>query len=175
MLKSGIYKLQSKINKATYVGGTLDLKRRKNTHFNVLGRQKSPRLLQDHYNKYGKNDLEFFIIETCSKKDLLHKEQYWIDTLNPELNSTNTAYRPTHTEKTKQKISKAHIGKKQGPCSEEAKRKISQAHKGRKFTEKHKQALIDSCKKRKNVSQETKQKMSISAKQRHQKRKELNV
>jgi len=175
MLKSGIYKLQSKINKATYVGGTLNLKTRKNTHFNVLGRQKSPQLLQDHYNKYGKNDLEFFIIETCSKKDLLHREQYWIDTLNPELNSTNTAYRPTHTEKTKQKISKAHIGKKQGPPSEEHKRKISEALKGKKLTEKHKQALIDSHKKRKNVSQETRQKMSISAKRRHQKRKELNV
>jgi hypothetical protein len=66
-------------------------------------------------------------------------------------NSTSGGESFVMNEETKQKISKALMGNKNGlghPCSEEKKRKISEAQKGRQFTNEHKQKLSDAAKKR---------------------------
>jgi hypothetical protein len=66
-------------------------------------------------------------------------------------NSTSGGESFVMNEETKQKISKALMGNKNGlghPCSEEKKRKISEAQKGRQFTNEHKQKLSDAVKKR---------------------------
>jgi len=66
-------------------------------------------------------------------------------------NSTSGGENFVMNEKTKQKISQAVMGNKNGfghPCSEEKKKKISEAQKGRKLTEEHKKKLSEAAKKR---------------------------
>ena len=67
-------------------------------------------------------------------------------------------------EETKQKISQALIGNKNGaghPCSKEKKKKISEAQKEREFTEEHKKKLSEAAKNRHTpCSEEKKKKLS---------------
>ena len=67
-------------------------------------------------------------------------------------------------EETKQKISQAMIGNKNGlghSCTEEKKKKISEAQKGKKLTEEHKKKLSEAAKKRHvPCSDEKKKKLS---------------
>ena len=67
-------------------------------------------------------------------------------------------------EETRQKISQALMGNKNGfghPCSEEKKKKIGESQKRKKFTEEHKKRMSEAAKKR-NVpcSEEKRQKLS---------------
>jgi group I intron endonuclease len=93
---SGIYLIQSSINNNGYVGSAVNLRYRRNGHFNHLQKGiHSNQRLQNHYNKYGDGDLLFGIIEIVHhvpgedilsfKIRLLAREQYWTDALQPEL------------------------------------------------------------------------------------------
>ena len=42
--------------------------------------------------KYGYSEFKLEILENCDAKDLVKKEQYYMDILNPEYNVLNTAY-----------------------------------------------------------------------------------
>lgn len=90
---SGIYKIQSKINKKFYIGSSVFIGKRWQKHLNCLKTNKHANChLQNHTNKYGIEDLEFSIIETTEDiykdnyKILVDKEQFYIDTLSPEFN-----------------------------------------------------------------------------------------
>lgn len=92
-IRSGIYKIQS-ISKPDkfYIGSAKYLQNRKAMHFTDLEKQRHhTSKLQNHYNKYGKDDLEFIVIEPCFPMFLLIREQYYIDTLKPFFNSSPTA------------------------------------------------------------------------------------
>lgn len=110
---SGIYQIRSKINGKIYVGSALCIKRRWQGHLTTLNRNINSRYLQNHVNKYGVDDLQFSIIEFCPKEKLLEREQYWINTLQPQFNLA--------------KIAGSNIGIK---LSEETKYKIAQTLKG---------------------------------------------
>jgi hypothetical protein len=43
--------------------------------------------LQNHYNKYGKNDLVFSILIGCDEDDLISIEQFYIDSIGPWFNN----------------------------------------------------------------------------------------
>jgi len=89
---SGIYQIQSISKKKRYIGSACHLKYRKQGHLYDLRKQEHDNMyLQKHYNKYGVNDLMFSIIEFCSKENLIKREQYWINKLNPEFNLSKTA------------------------------------------------------------------------------------
>ena len=75
MLKSGIYFIRNKINGKIYVGSAINLKRRKWEHFTRLERNEHHNeYLQRSWNKYGKENFEFLIIQYCEKDKLLEKE-----------------------------------------------------------------------------------------------------
>lgn len=63
----------------------------------------------------------------------------------------------------RENMSKAHIGKSNGPLSEETKRKISKANKGRIFSEEARQHMSEG-QKGKTVPEETRQKIKASLK-----------
>ena len=89
--------------------------------------------------KYGHSLFSFGVLEYCDKKDIYIREQYYIDTLNPEYNISRVAGSPLgviRSKETKAKIAAARSG-----CmhSVETKTKISVGVFGRKHTE---QALI---------------------------------
>ena len=67
------------------------------------------------------------------------------------------------SNKARENISKAHIGKSNGPHSEETKRKISRANKGRVFSEEARQHMSDGHK-GKTIPEETRQKIKNSLK-----------
>jgi len=88
MIKSVIYKIQSKLNGKVYVGSAVDYKRRKKRHLiDLQNLNHHSILLQRHYNKYGKDDLVFSILEIVDKKeDLIKREQFYIDIIYPLFN-----------------------------------------------------------------------------------------
>lgn len=55
-----IYKITNKITKQNYIGQTIDINRRRNTHFNTLknNRHENPKL-QASWNKYGADNFSF--------------------------------------------------------------------------------------------------------------------
>jgi group I intron endonuclease len=116
----GIYKIESIINpNKKYIGSSIFINSRKSQHFCKLRKNihDNPKL-QNHYNKYGKEDLIFEIIEMCDENELLKKEQYYIDVLKPWFNIRILA--------------ESNIGIKKKPCSEETKEKISKSNMGKK-------------------------------------------
>jgi group I intron endonuclease len=91
---SGVYKIQSKTKPyRCYIGSACDLRERQWRHFRKLRYNKHfNKKLQNHYNKYGENDLEFSVIlYGCSKTELIFVEQCFIDTYNPWFNICPTA------------------------------------------------------------------------------------
>ena len=187
---SGIYQIQSKFNGKCYIGSACDLKIRKKNHFQELKNKKHPnRHLQNHYNKYGKADLQFAILEFCEKEMLIVKEQIYINILKPTFNickiagswlgikhSKETKQKisiantgQTHSKEVKQKMSKARIGKQTGKNnpmfgkhpSEETIQKMSIARIGKKHSKETKQKMSENNvgMKGKHHSEEAKQKM----------------
>ena len=67
------------------------------------------------------------------------------------------------SDKARENISKAHIGKSNGPRSEETKRKISKANKGRVFSEEARRHMSEG-QKGKTIPEETRQKIKASLK-----------
>jgi len=84
---SGIYKIVNKINNKFYLGSSKNLEKRwiqhksnleKDNHINII--------LQRAWNKYGQNNFEFIILESCEESKLFEREQFYIDTLKPKYN-----------------------------------------------------------------------------------------
>ena len=129
-----------------YIGSSRDIKQRWRPHKSGLKKgNHGNKPLQEAYNKYGIDNLKFFVIEYLhddTPQDVLFSvEQYWIDTVGfdnlynvyPKAGSPEGAI---VTEDTKQKKSEAMKGKQ---LTDEHRQKISVANRGKKFTEEHKQ------------------------------------
>jgi group I intron endonuclease len=85
---SGVYKIESVCKpERVYVGSSVNIHRRHNDHLWELRNQRHHSLkLQRHYNKYGKDDLVFTILEVPPKDKIIEIEQKYIDELNPYFN-----------------------------------------------------------------------------------------
>ena len=93
--------------------------------------------------KWGYSNFSLSILEYCDKEDLIKREQYYMDTLNPEYNICTTAgstLGKLHSEGTKAKLREAGIGRIH---SEETKAKMAEAGIGRKHTEETKTKISD--------------------------------
>ena len=90
---SGIYLITSKHNGNKYVGQSVNIGRRWNEHLSDLRLNKhGAKYLQNHFNKYGIEDLSFEVLEeVIDLQKLTEREQYWMDTLNPEFNYKHAA------------------------------------------------------------------------------------
>jgi group I intron endonuclease len=84
----GIYKIESKIKpERYYIGSAIDINVRWKVHLNSLKKNTHHnRKLQNHYNKYGKSDLQFSVLVECDKEDLLKTEQSFLDSKKPYFN-----------------------------------------------------------------------------------------
>jgi group I intron endonuclease len=81
----GIYKI--KINDKEYIGSSCNIGHRLKHHLWSLDNSKHHnRTMQNLYNKYGKNQIYFTIIEECSDDILIEREAYYINALNPYIN-----------------------------------------------------------------------------------------
>ena len=150
----GIYKITNP-NGKIYIGQSINVNRRLTAHKN---RHSSKCILvYNSITKYGKENHTFELIEECEKDMLDERELYWTEyynALHPNGLVLKAGGEPGGTgimsEKTKQKMSKSHIGKKD---SEETKQKKSQSAKGRVKTAEWRQNISDSHPTKKPVEQ----------------------
>ena len=150
-----VYQHKNKINGKIYIGIT---SQKPEDRWGSQGcNYKSSPHFYSAIQKYGWNNFEHNILFTgLTKEQACLKEQELIkeyDLMNREFgyNSTSGGDIFSMNEETKQKISQAMMGNKNGlghPCSEEKKKKIIEAQKGRKFTKEHKQKLSEAAKNR---------------------------
>lgn len=76
-MNSGIYKYTNKINGKIYIGSAVNFAKRHWEHLNYPA--KSAKLLQLAFDKYGKENFEYEILEYCPKHLLYKIEQGWIN------------------------------------------------------------------------------------------------
>lgn len=98
-----IYKIENKVNGKVYVGQTRNYKRRKEAHLYEL-RSKSKRnaKLQNAWDKYGRENFKFVIIEECDVCLLDEKEIHFIekyDSYRSGYNMTTGGNQVMHTQK----------------------------------------------------------------------------
>lgn len=85
----GIYKITNKLNGKSYIGQSIDIKRRWREHKNNIGSDKNPLYLD--FKKYGIENFSFEVLEECNVKELDSKEINYIqkfDTYNTGYNLT---------------------------------------------------------------------------------------
>lgn len=150
-----VYQHKNKINGKIYIGITMQEPEQR-WGSNGINYKSSPHFYSA-IQKYGWDNFEHNILfQNLTKEEACKKEQELIAEYNSMdrdfgYNSTSGGESFTMNKETKQKISQALMGNKNGlghPCSEEKKKKISEAQKGRQLTEEHKQKLSEAAKKR---------------------------
>lgn len=156
--KSGIYMWKNNNNKKFYIGSSVDLKRRFNSYFNLNYLVKESRLhLHRALLKHGFSAFSLYVIEYCEKENLIDREQYYFDLLKPNYNICTIAGSTlgrSHDEKTKENISKS----KKGTYSEEDNHFHGKTHTLEARNKMAKAKLF------KNLSEETKEKISTKMK-----------
>ncbi len=124
----GIYQILNKLTNESYVGQAINIESRWKEHIILLDKNKhiytgskNNSILQNAWNKYGKENFEFIILEECLEDELNNKEIYWIAYYNCNRNKTNMGYNLTdggngargykYTDKDKLKVSQANKGR----------------------------------------------------------------
>ncbi len=168
MQKQGVYCITNIINGKKYIGSSINIRNRWNKHLSCLKLNNHGNFhLQNAFNKYGIENFTFNIIEEIElSSNLIEREQFHIDTINPEYNirliaESNLGLK--HTEETKAKMRGTNnywYGKKP---SEEVILKIKAAQTGRIKTS-DEIVKTNFHKIGKKRSEETKQKISLSHK-----------
>ena len=183
----GIYKIENKIDGKVYIGQSIDIDSRWLRHKEELTYNHHHNdYLQRSWNKYGKENFIFEVIEECEEVNLTNREQYWIDFYGG-INSCNTYNNRDASsvgrlsDYTKLKISISQKGKPKAPGrtvsedgrkrlsishmgikpTEETRRKMSEAKKGKKHTEESKKKISDTHKKRFKDNPELAKQISI--------------
>jgi group I intron endonuclease len=112
--KSGIYMLTNKLTGHMYIGQSIDISKRFKNYFNISYiKSKDGFRISRALIKYGYSNFSLTILEYCNISDLLAREQYYFDKLEPEYNILKKAGSSlgfNHSEETKAKISKALKG-----------------------------------------------------------------
>lgn len=85
-MNSGIYVLRNKVNGKCYIGKSVRLDRRSKEH--KFASTLRGRVLRRAYEKYGKDNFEFTVLERCAEEVCYEREEHYIATLKPEYNMT---------------------------------------------------------------------------------------
>jgi group I intron endonuclease len=91
----GIYAIVNVVNQQMYIGSTKDLKQRAHLHFHRLEVGNHPNIhLCRAYDLYGRDAFRFDILELIEHaKNLLAREQHYINKLKPQYNIARLASR----------------------------------------------------------------------------------
>lgn len=119
--KSGIYSIQNTVDKKLYIGSAVNLHVRWQQHISTLKLNCHPnQYIQSSWNKHGRENFEFKVLEYVEIDKLIEREQYWID--QTKCYDRETGYNV-------RKIAENNIGVK---CKDETKKKLSKLLTGRK-------------------------------------------
>lgn len=165
-VKGTIYKFKNLINKKVYIGQTIQERTRYNNHL-CKCTNRTP--IDNSINKYGIENFEYSILETCfgltpenvkSQLDILEKSYI------KQYNSTDKAkgYNLTIGGRSCKNTSKQSNRQKGHIVSEKTRQKISKAHKGRKLSGEWLLHVREAAKKRRgkpvNLTEESKKRKS---------------
>lgn len=186
MQQTGIYKITHKASSAFYIGSAKNIALRWRRHVRQLNQNEHhSKYLQRVCNKHGMDGLAFEIVELCNTDQLLVREQFYLDTLKPQMNAYKIAGSPQgfkHSEETKRKQSENQKGRKVvfseqaianirahacKPRSAETKKKMSEAAKRRSMEHLHTPeniAKVAAKHRGMKRSEETKKKISLAKK-----------
>jgi group I intron endonuclease len=132
--KSGIYLWTSHKTGEQYVGQAVKLPERTNDYTQpaYIADRKYNKIVRTIFNE-GRSNFDLTVLEVCPNKNadiLTKREQYWMDTLKPQLNTSKFAESSigvVHTDRTKAIISAKAMGH---IVSQETRLKISQSTTG---------------------------------------------
>lgn len=112
--KAGIYRWINNANGKSYVGSSVDLSKRLYRYYSLayIIVQSKHSLICKALIKYGYSKFSFEILEFCEIKNVLIREQFYIDLLKPEYNILLKAGSPLgykYTDEAKAKMKGAKI------------------------------------------------------------------
>ncbi len=113
--KSGIYKWENKISKEFYIGSAVDLKKRMSEYYResyITHPSRGKSIICFALVKYGYNNFSLSILEYCDRTEVISKEQYYLDLLNPPYNIIKYAYSSDGYKHTLEAIQKMSLVKK---------------------------------------------------------------
>lgn len=188
---SGIYQILNINTGKIYIGSAVNISKRQSEHYNLLNRDKHPnRYLQNAWNKYGADSFVFELLETTEfdKDSIVEREQHYLDTLQPfgnhGYNICTVAYSCLGIKRsveTKRKMSEVKLGEKNPMYgkthSKETRQKLSNAQSGDKHWSYGLSPSNETVEKirmgcsNKEITDDTRQKLSRSGKQAWTKRK----
>lgn len=125
--KSGIYRWRNNINGKSYVGSGVNLSKRLRSYYNEKELNRNSRPIKDALLKYGHNNFTVEILEYCTETQLLEREQFYLDTVDPEYNVLKFAYSLSGFKHSSETIEKL----KDKVISPEHKDLLSSIHKGK--------------------------------------------
>jgi group I intron endonuclease len=114
--KSGIYRWNNLITGKSYIGSSISLTSRLNAYYSLgyLKKrvEKGSSIIYNSLLKYGYSNFSLDILEYCEPAILIKREQYYLDTLNPEYNilkkaGSSLGYK--HTKETLLKFKKRKL------------------------------------------------------------------
>jgi group I intron endonuclease len=116
---SGIYHIKNTVNGHRYIGGSVDIKKRWSVHKSKLNRWVHRNIiLQNVWDKYGEDNLEFNILLLCPREDVPKYEQAFLDNIQPDYNIAETVQSPMlgreFSEEHKKKLSETKLGNSYG-------------------------------------------------------------
>lgn len=148
-MNSGVYQILNLKNGKRYIGSSIRLKFRLWSHKSTLKHHAHRnKHLQSAVDLYGIESFKFEVIEFCDSKEVINREQFWIDNYGmdnlynnrPIADSNRGRKQPEyvkiarrlyrHTDEAKKRIGDFSRGKKNGPLSEITRLKISLKKKG---------------------------------------------
>lgn len=143
--KVGVYRWINKVNGKTYIGSSVNLGKRLGNYYSLNYIISSNMLISKALIKYGYSNFTLEILEYCDRKDVLVREQYYLDLCKPEYNilivaGSNLGY--IHSENTLAKMSDSRLN-----WTEEQKAKLldhlKKHNSSTDMLEKSRQRLID--------------------------------
>lgn len=131
-MTSGVYEIVNTTNGKSYVGSSINMKKRWSEHrCGLRNNTHHAMVLQRAWNKYGEGAFVFKPLLICAEDMLVFYEQRAFDAVEPAYNATLEAASPSADSAVRAKIREALMGHK---VSEETRAKQSAAKKGRKQT-----------------------------------------
>jgi len=135
--KSGIYSITNILNNKVYYGSSVNCVRRWSEHKTALIHDKHYNIhLQRAWNKYGKSNFRFDVVENVSADQLQIVEQQYLDFTNTfSMWTYNISKSVAHTNRgikfSDESRRKMSIASKKRKPSDETKLKMSLSHKGK--------------------------------------------
>lgn len=135
MSRSGIYEIVNLVNGKRYVGSAANIDLRWRQHINGLNaRRHVNNHLQASWSKHGKDAFAFVVLELCNAKNLVGREQHYIDATRPEFNfapAAGSTLGIKFTDEARAKMSTTRRGMK---FTAEHRANLSASHKGKKLS-----------------------------------------